>query len=259
MKRTSLAAAIAALFLFTASDLFAQAAGTGTAGGRSGANAAATGSTATGAAVPGPTATDRAAAPHGGDTKTTSAKLDRGDRKFLEEAAEGGMKEVEFGRVASDKATDPAVKAFAARMVKDHSDANKKLMDVAQSKGVTPAAKLKAADQRTLDRMSKKSGADFDRAYMDDMVKDHKKDVKDFEKQASKAKDTEVRNFASNTLPVLQDHLKMAQDTQGKLKGGGSAATRAATGAGTSGSGSPATAGGATTAAGMGKDTAAKK
>ncbi len=256
MNRTSVAAALAAFFVFTASDLYAQTGSTGATspsaspGSRSGANATATGSTPTGAAVPAPTASGRASA-RGGDAKSASAKLDLTDRKFIEDAAAGGMKEVEFGRVATDKASDPAVKAFAERMVRDHSDTNNKLMDVAQSKGVTPPAKLKSSDQRALDRMVKKSGAEFDRAYMDDMVKDHNKDVKNFEKEASKAKDSEVKAFAADTLPVLQQHLQLARDTQGKLKGGGSAATRS--------SGSSATAGGTGSSSPSAKASGAKK
>lgn len=258
MKRTPLAAAVAALFLMTSSAAYAQTGTTatptpaGTAGssamaGKAGANATGTGSTAAGAAVPGtaPSTTTTTK----GNIKST---LSHGDRKFLEEAATGGMKEVEMGRVVADKASDPAVKAFAERMVKDHGDANKKLADLAQSKGVVPPAELKRGDRRDVDKMAKMSAAKIDRAYMDDMVKDHKKDVKEFEKQAKDAKDPEVKKFAADTLPTLQDHLKQAQDTQSKLKGGGSAATRTSTtGAGTSAAGSPAPAPGATTTAGM--------
>lgn len=246
MKRTSIAAAIAALFL-AASGAYAQTSGTGSTAatgqsGRSGGNATAIGSTATGAAVPGSTAAvpgstaaDRSApgaASAMGNMAGGSGKLAAGDRKFVMEAAEGGMKEVEFGRVAADKASDPAVKQFADRMVRDHSEADKKLMDVAQSKGVTPPPKIKSSDQRTLDKLSKMSGDKFDRAYMDDMVKDHQKDVKDFQKEAKSGKDPEVKGFAADTLPVLEEHLRLALDTQSKVKGGkgSSAAAKSTTG-----------------------------
>ncbi|MDQ6618410.1 MAG: DUF4142 domain-containing protein [Pseudomonadota bacterium] len=256
MNRTSIAAAIAALFLISASSLHAQTPGAGTGAGgttTSGTSAPAAGSTARGTS---------ASAARGGDTGSSATKLDRGDRKFLENAALGGMKEVEAGRAASGKASDPAVKAFADRMVKDHGDANKKLMDIATSKGLTPASDLRGGDRRHIDKMSKMDADKLDRAYMKDMVKDHKKDIKDFEKEAKNGKDPDVKRFASDTLPVLQEHLRMAQDTESKLKGGGSARTRGssgaggsgsgAMGAGTGGSGSPAAAGGATSPSGMG-------
>lgn len=243
MKRTPIAAAIAAICMTAASGLCAQTGSTAGAttatpsSGRAGANATATGPTATGAAVPGSTAADRSSrgsARNGtAATASASAKLDRADRKFVEEAAEGGMKEIEFGRVAADKASDPAVKQFAERMVRDHGDTNHKLMDVAQSKGVTAPPKLTSSDQRMLDKLSKMTGDKFDRAYIDDMVKDHKQDVKDFQKEAKSGKDAEVKKFAEDTLPLLQEHLKLAQDTQSKVKsGGGSAATRSGAAAG---------------------------
>ena len=243
MKRTPVALALAALCMIAASGLSAQTGNTGSAtsgtapSGRSGGNANAMGSTTTGAAVPGSTARDsssRGRARNGTEaTANAPPKLDRADRKFVEEAAGGGMKEVEFGRLAADKASDPAVKQFGERMVRDHSDANKKLMDVAQSKGVSAPPTLTSSDQRMLDKLAKMSGDKFDRAYMDDMVKDHKKDVKDFRKEAKSGKEAEVKKFAEDTLPLLEEHLKLAQDTQSKVKsGGGSAATRAGTAAG---------------------------
>jgi uncharacterized protein (DUF305 family) len=123
-------------------------------------------------------------------------------------------------------------------MVRDHSETNKKLMDLAQTKGVTPPGNVKKSDQRSIDKLSKRSGADFDRAYMDMMVSDHKKDVKEFQKEA-KSKDSDVAQFASATLPTLQEHLQLAQSTQQQVKsakrGGSSpsASSGASTGAST--------------------------
>ncbi len=214
MNRFSIAAAVAAL-VFAMPDAYAQAtSGTPAAPGHSGANATATGSTPTGAVVPGPTATDRSTA-----GAPATSNLDRGDRRFLEKAAQGGMKEVEFGRLAAGKASDASVKAFAERMVKDHGDANKKLMDLAQSKGVTPRATLRPQDRHELKNLEQLEPAKFDQAYMKDMVDDHMKDVKSFEKEAKSAKDPDVKRFAADTLPVLQEHLRMAEETNAKLPG----------------------------------------
>jgi putative membrane protein len=74
-----------------------------------------------------------------------------------------------------------------------------------------------------MDKMQKLSGAQFDRAYMDDMVADHKQDVAEFKKEASSGKDSEVKSFAAKTLPTLEDHLKMAESTDAAVKGSKSA------------------------------------
>src|SRR5206468_7269700 len=104
------------------------------------------------------------------------------------------------------------------RMVKDHSDANRKLMDLAQTKGLTPPTDLRKGDRREIDKMAGMDPNKLNNAYMKDMVKDHKKDVKAFEKEAKGAKDPDVKRFASETLPVLQELLRMAQDTESKMK-----------------------------------------
>jgi putative membrane protein len=149
----------------------------------------------------------------------SDAKLAHADRKFIEDAAKGGMAEVELGKLAQQKASNEQVKQFGERMVQDHSKAGDELKQVASSKGVTPPATLDKASQHEMDKLQKLSGAQFDREYMDHMVKDHKKDIKDFQKEAKSGKDADVKNFASSTLPTLQDHLKMAQAAQAAVKG----------------------------------------
>ena len=152
------------------------------------------------------------------DTQTNADKLARGDRKFIEEAAQGGMAEVELGKLAQQKASIDQVKQFAKRMVDDHQKANDQLKQLASSKGVNVPTDLKAADRREIDKLQKLSGADFDREYMSHMVSDHKKDVKEFESTAKKAKDNDVKNFAATTLPTLQQHLQQAQSAEDAAK-----------------------------------------
>jgi putative membrane protein len=146
-----------------------------------------------------------------------SAKLSSADHKFVEEAAQGGMAEVELGRLAASKASDPDVKAFGQRMVDDHSKANDQLKTVAASKGVTLPTALKGDMKALHDKLSKTSGAEFDKMYMSHMVKDHQKDVKEFEKESTSGKDADVKQFASTTLPTLREHLQMAQTTATKV------------------------------------------
>jgi putative membrane protein len=111
------------------------------------------------------------------------------------------------------------VKQFAARMVQDHSKANEELRSLAQAKGVTVPAKPGHGSDREMGKLAKLQGDALDREYMDHMVKDHVKDVKEFRKQEDKAKDADVKNFAANTLPTLQEHLRMAQDADAAVGG----------------------------------------
>jgi putative membrane protein len=103
-------------------------------------------------------------------------------------------------------------------MVDDHSKANEKLKGVASQKGIAAPSAVNAKQKATMDRLSNLSGAAFDRAYMQDMVKDHEEDVAEFQREANSGADPDVKNFASKTLPTLQEHLKMAQDTYAKVK-----------------------------------------
>jgi putative membrane protein len=104
-------------------------------------------------------------------------------------------------------------------MVDDHSRANDQLRQLASSRGVELPTDLDRSARREYDKLSKLSGADFDREYMKHMVSDHKKDVKDFEKEAKSGKDADVKSFAGSTLPTLQEHLQMAQQTDASVRG----------------------------------------
>lgn len=126
-------------------------------------------------------------------------------------AASGGMAEVEMGNLAARKATDPKVKEFGQRMADDHTKANNELKSVVSSKGVTLPDRIDAKDQSTKDRLSNLSGAEFDRAYMRDMVQDHKTDIGEFEREANHGSDPDLKAFAAKTLPTLREHLRMAE------------------------------------------------
>ena len=140
-----------------------------------------------------------------------SGQLSSADKMFVNKAAQGGMAEVELGQLATQKAQSDQVKQFGQKMVDDHTKANDKLKEVASQENITLPTGLDAKDQATKDRLSKLSGAQFDKAYMQDMVEDHKKDVAEFQKEANNGKDPAVKNFAQQTLPVLQQHLQLAQ------------------------------------------------
>lgn len=186
-----------------------------------GAAAQGAGSAATDAA--GATAAPAAASSPGAMSTTplTSAKgkLDSADHKFVEKAAAGGMAEVALGRLAQQKATSEQVKQFGARMVADHGKANDELKRIASSKGVQVPTSLDKKHQKVMDKLDKLSAAEFDRQYMKDMVSDHKEDISDFKKQAKSGKDEDLKAFAAKTLPVLEDHLKMAHAAEKAVKG----------------------------------------
>ncbi|MBA3915413.1 MAG: DUF4142 domain-containing protein [Acidobacteriales bacterium] len=144
------------------------------------------------------------------------------DKHFMMMAAQGGMAEVEMGQLATQNASSDDVKKFGQRMVDDHTKANDQLKSLAAQKNVPLPTSLSAKDQATKDRLSKLQGAAFDKAYMKDMVTDHTKDVADFKKEAGAGKDSDVKSFASQTLPTLEDHLSNAKTVSGGMmaKGG---------------------------------------
>lgn len=133
------------------------------------------------------------------------------DTKFMKEAAEGGLAEVALGQLATEKASSSEVKKFGQRMVDDHTKANDELKQLASQKNVELPQHLNAKDKATKATLEKLSGKEFDRAYMRDMVKDHKKDVGEFKRESTMAKDSDVKKFAAQTLPTLEDHLKQAE------------------------------------------------
>ena len=144
--------------------------------------------------------------------------LSHGERKFIEEAAKGGMSEVELGQFAQEHASNPQVKQFAAKMVQDHSKANEELRSLAQAKGVTVPSGPKNTEKHEMGKLAKLQGDAFDREYMDHMVKDHQKDVKEFQQASKDAKDPDVKGFASKTLAVIEGHLQVAQRTDDAIK-----------------------------------------
>ncbi len=146
--------------------------------------------------------------------------MSSGDSAFAMKAAQGGLAEVQLGKLAADKASNPDVKAFGQQMVDDHTKANDQLKSVAQQENMTLPTDLNPKDQAMYDRMSKLSGPAFDRAYVKDMVKDHETDVKEFQKESTSGKDDNIKNFASQTLPVLQGHLEKIKAISAKMSSG---------------------------------------
>jgi putative membrane protein len=147
-----------------------------------------------------------------------AGSLSSDDREFLTKAAQGGLLEVELGRLAAQKAQNADVKRFGQRMVDDHSKANTELKTLASAKGITVPTDLSAEGKEAQTKLSKLSGAEFDKEYMKLMVDDHQEDVSEFEEESRDADDPDVKAFAAKILPTLQEHLQLAQSTSAKLK-----------------------------------------
>jgi putative membrane protein len=141
-----------------------------------------------------------------GAPPSNSSTLSAQDKTFMKKAAKGGMFEVEMGTLAEQNAKNDDVKSFGKRMVTDHSKANDELKSIAAQKGVTLPSK---------EPTSKWSS---DKAYMNTMVKDHEKDLAEFQEEAKTASDPEVKKFAEDTAKIIQEHLNLAKETQSKLQ-----------------------------------------
>lgn len=153
------------------------------------------------------------------DPTTTGnrGQLSASDYKFVTGAAQGNAKEVTLGQLAEQKAADPSVRSFGQHMTQDHQRLNQELMQLVSQKGATLPSETGGKDQGTVEHLKSLSGADFDKAYMKQMVKDHKSDVKEFQHESTKADDPNLKTFASQSLPVLKDHLHMAETIQSSL------------------------------------------
>lgn len=175
---------------------------------------------------------------------TQGAAAERGsaDADFIRQAAEGGTKEVDAAKLAQSRASDSNVKVFADRMLKDHGRANEELMSLAKSKGVAlppaadrrstttdagakadPSAKGTAGARGTAGveepggRLASLKGAEFDRAYMDQMVQDHEKTVQLFEQESKSGQDAEAKAWAAKQLPTLREHMTEAKTVRDRL------------------------------------------
>ena len=164
----------------------------------------------------GTTSTNPATSNTTGTSTAAPASLSEADQKFMEKAAFGGMAEVSLGQQVSPKAKNPDVKKFADKMVSDHGKAGDELKDLAKKKSVTLPNEIDPKDKDAAQKVL--SAKNLDKAYMEEMVKDHDKDVKEFEDQSKTATDPDLKAWIDKTLPVLKEHQKMAHDIHSKLK-----------------------------------------
>jgi putative membrane protein len=147
-----------------------------------------------------------------------NGQLSSKDYKFACAAAQGGMLEVQAGQLAGSQSADPTVKQFGEQMVTDHGKAGDELKALAAQKGATLPGELDSKGQRTLEKLQKLSGADFDKAYAKDMVSDHEKDLKEFQKAANDLDDPDLKSFAARTSAMVSQHLDHAKQMESSVK-----------------------------------------
>lgn len=153
------------------------------------------------------------------DNSTTQTQERIDDKKFVKDAAEGGLTEVELGKLALQKSSSDDVKQFAQKMVDDHSKANDQLKQVADQDKIDVPAAIDSKHQSRIDKLSKLSGDQFDKAYIKDQLKDHETDVHEFQLEANSGTDPNVKSFASTTLPTIQQHLDLVKNLNKSEKG----------------------------------------
>ncbi len=153
------------------------------------------------------------------NNRTSKTLKSNKKNEFAKEAASGGMMEVKLGRLAQQNASSQDVKDFGQRMISDHSKANEQLKEIAQKNNITLPNSMMSKHQKKYDKLKQYSGKEFDKKYMDAMVKDHKEDIENFKKASKNADNEEVREWAKKTVPKLQEHLRLAEQTQKNVEG----------------------------------------
>ncbi|MDB6016830.1 MAG: hypothetical protein JWR19_1319 [Pedosphaera sp.] len=151
-------------------------------------------------------------------TLAQPGQLNSKDYNFVVEAARIDMEEVQGGKLAQQRGTSQAVRNFGEHMINDHSEANTGLKEIATQKGAAVPTQLSQEQNSSLQKLAGLSGAEFDKAYAQDMVKGHTAAVKTFQQAVQSATDTDLRAWAQTALPLLQEHLQMAKQMQAAVQ-----------------------------------------
>lgn len=144
------------------------------------------------------------------------------EKTFVTKAAQGDRAEVQLGKLALQKSSNSDVKQFAQQMVDDHGQNQSQVDSLAQQLSLTAPNNLAPGEQQQADRLQNMSGDQFDRAYAKLMLQDHRKDVNEFKREQQSAKNSQIKQYVDQTLPVLEKHLQMAEQLNSKLGGGSS-------------------------------------
>lgn len=139
------------------------------------------------------------------------------DRSFISSTAEANLAEIDIAKMVGQKSTDPAVKDFANRMVTDHTQASQKLASVAEMDGIKLPSEASMTQRNEKSELEKLSGTQLDDAYVRNELQGHKETISAFENEIEHGRNQEAKNYAEQTLPTLQDHIRVAENVAGKL------------------------------------------
>lgn len=156
---------------------------------------------------PGSSPMDRAATPNQ-DPNGPAAMM---DKVFVRQALQGGMGQVQLGQLALQKSNNPDIKQFAQKMVDEHTKLGDAMNQLAQQMNVKAPKGLSGKDKSTVAKLSALSGDEFDKAYIKDMLKDHKQDEKDFKQEAENASNPALKSLASQGEQMISQHLQMIE------------------------------------------------
>ncbi len=136
------------------------------------------------------------------------------DRRFVTQAHADGLAEIALGKMAAERAATPAARKFGETMVRDHTAANQQLEALAKRKRVALQKDVSPRNKLVAERLARESNEDFDRAYLRGQVRDHEEAIRRFQAEVSGGRDADIRKFAEQTLPKLEQHLQMARDAE---------------------------------------------
>lgn len=134
------------------------------------------------------------------------------DKQFILGVALRGMRQIEAAKIAIDKTSNPAIKQYAQKVVREQGKATGALKRIAGKQSMTIPDSIDPKQQADVDRLSKLSGEGFDRAYMKDQVKMHERSLRDFQREVKDGRDESVKQFAARVLPLVEQHLQTAKD-----------------------------------------------
>lgn len=161
---------------------------------------------------------DSAAAAEKANDSTFAKTDEKKDSEYAVKAADGGMLEVQLGQLALSNASTESVKALGKMMITDHGKANNELKALAEKKEIVLPATLSNDSQKKYDDLASKSGVDFDKAYSEAMIKDHKEDIELFKKEAEKGNDPDLKEWAAGKISTLEHHLMTSEDAHKAVK-----------------------------------------
>lgn len=150
-------------------------------------------------------------------SKAGENTLNSADRSFIALAAEANLAEIETAKTVQERSKDPAVKDFANRMITDHTQANQNLATLAKANGITLGNEPSANDRNQKDELQKLSSAKLGDAYLREELQDHKHAISEFESEIEHGHNQAITDYAEQTLPTLEDHIRIAENVAGKM------------------------------------------